>query len=259
MIRHTGAVSLGERAQPLDGYGRQRLAEEVERYPWYHTLELPGGVVTRGVFDHRPAVDRYLIPQDLSGMRCLDVGTMDGFWAFEMERRGAAEVIAADVGAVDDLDWPPLWRDRVRPTLDETKAARFAIAHAALSSSVERIERSVYELDSDLGGFDLVFCGDLLVHLKDPITAIQRMRLVCRGAAIVCNPVTRSPFWRRRALVEFDGIDDFRWWLLSERALVRMILAAGFARVEAGRSFDLPASAGGKWKGRRAIVRGFVD
>jgi hypothetical protein len=50
------------------------LAGEVARYVWYHTLELPGGVVTEGMFDHRPAVDRYLLPKDLSGMRCLDVG-----------------------------------------------------------------------------------------------------------------------------------------------------------------------------------------
>jgi tRNA (mo5U34)-methyltransferase len=259
MIRHTDAVTLRQRAQPLDGDGRQRLAEEVACYRWYHTLELGDGVVTAGMFDHRPAIDRYLLPRDLTGMRCLDVGTMDGFWAFEMERRGAAEVIAADVGSADDLDWPPLWREMVTPTLDDTKAARFGIAHSALGSSVTRIERSVYELDSDLGAFDLVFCGDLLVHLKDPITAVQRMRLVCRSAVIVCNPVTRPRIWRQRPLAEFDGIDDFRWWLLSEPALERMVRAAGFARVERGRPFKLPARAGGKWKGRRAIVRGFVD
>ncbi|PWU24508.1 MAG: TIGR04290 family methyltransferase, partial [Candidatus Rokuibacteriota bacterium] len=28
-------------------------------------------------------------PAALSGQRWLDVGTMGGFWAFEMERRGA--------------------------------------------------------------------------------------------------------------------------------------------------------------------------
>src|SRR5690349_7554053 len=93
------------------------LSAEAGSYRWYHTLELAPGVVTEGMFDHRPAVDRYLLPADLSGMRCLDVGTMDGFWAFEMERRGAAEVIATDLGPVDALDWPPHWRTQVEPTL----------------------------------------------------------------------------------------------------------------------------------------------
>lgn len=31
--------------------------------------------------DHRPVLDRYPIPADLSGKRCLDVATMDGYWA----------------------------------------------------------------------------------------------------------------------------------------------------------------------------------
>jgi tRNA (mo5U34)-methyltransferase len=236
----------------------QDLAREVARYGWYHTMELADGVITEGMFDHRPAVDRYLRPRDLSGMRCLDVGTMDGFWAFEMERRGAAEVVAIDTAEVDDLDWPPLWRSRVQPTLDETKAARFALAHAALNSTVRRVERSVYDLDPDLGEFDLVFCGDLLIHLKDPVTALQRMRRVCQGSTIVCNPTRRFRLMRRRPIAEFDGIGEFQWWLLSEASLERIMLAVGFASVELGPSFELPAQAGGRWKGLRAIARGFV-
>jgi tRNA (mo5U34)-methyltransferase len=239
-------------------YTREQLADAAGRYHWYHTIELGDGVITEGVFDHRGVVPRYLLPSDLSGKRCLDVGTMDGFWAFEMERRGAAEVVAADVGAVDDLDWPPLWRRRVEPTLDETKAARFELAHAALHSAVCRVERSVYELAPELGEFDVIFCGDLLVHLKDPITAVQRMHALCRGETIICNPVKRFPFARGRALAQFDGIEEFRWWLLSEASIERIMRAAGYARVERGRRFELPARGPGKWKGRRAVLKGLV-
>ncbi len=238
--------------------GETNLAREVARYGWYHTLELAPGVVTEGMFDHRPVVGQYLLPDDLRGMRCLDVGTMDGFWAFEMERRGAAEVTATDVGAVDDLDWPPRWRSRVQPTLDETKRARFNLAHEALRSNVRWVECSVYDLGPELGKFDLVFCGDLLLHLKDPITAIQRIRSICSGSAIVCNPVKRFRFGGRRALAQFDGIDEFQWWLLSEASIERMLLATGFANVEVGPRFELPASGGGSWRGLRAVMRGYV-
>jgi tRNA (mo5U34)-methyltransferase len=235
------------------------LATEVKGLTWYHTLDLGDGVVTRGLFDHRPVIDRYLIPADLSGMRCLDVGTMDGFWAFEMERRGAEEVVAADLRDPDQLDWPPLWRERIEDeSLDAMKADRFALARTALGSQVQRVERSAYDLDADLGQFDLVFCGDLLVHLKDPVTALERIRGVCRGSAIICNPVVRFRFGRRRPLARFDGIDEFQWWLLSEAAMERMVRAAGFRRVERGPSFELPPARGGKWKGLRGIVRGFV-
>lgn len=56
--------------------------------PWYHTIELAPDVVTPGWFDCRPVATRVL-PASCEGLRCLDVGTFDGVWAFEMERRGA--------------------------------------------------------------------------------------------------------------------------------------------------------------------------
>jgi tRNA (mo5U34)-methyltransferase len=234
------------------------LDQVVARYRWYHTLDLGQGVVTAGMFDHRPVVGRYLLPEDLSGLRCLDVGTMDGFWAFEMERRGAAETVAVDLDDPDALDWPQSLRTVTAKTLDETKGERFEIARDALGSKVQRCLRSVYHLDTDLGLFDLVFCGDLLVHLKDPITAVERIRRVCRGRAIICTPIAPSRWFDRRPVAELDGLDEFQWWLLSQSALERLVSAAGFARVEPGRPFDLPAPSGGKWRGRRGVVMGHV-
>jgi hypothetical protein len=38
----------------------------------------------------------------------------------------------------------------------------------------------------------------------------------------------------------------------------RMIRSVGFSRVEVGPSFELPPRTGGKWKGLRGIMRGFV-
>ncbi len=234
------------------------LRAEVARYPWYHTLDLGGGVVTHGMFDHRGTESRHLLPADLSGMRCLDVGTMDGFWAFAMERRGAAEVVAVDVDDPDALDWPAAVRARIVKTMDETKAARFALARDVLGSSVQRHVRSVYELADDLGRFDLVFCGDLLLHLKDPVTALERILGVCAGSAIVCNPVREQFPYRRRPLAQLDGIGEFQWWVTNLAGLERMALAAGFARVERGRPFEVRATGGGNWKGRRGAVRAFV-
>jgi tRNA (mo5U34)-methyltransferase len=235
------------------------LASKVESYPWYHTLELGNGVVTRGMFDHRPVVDRYLIPKDLTGLRCLDVGTMDGFWAFEMERRGAAEVVAIDLDDPTRLDWPASLRDSVTDkSLDETKTERFELVKEARQSKVERTLRSVYEIDTDLGSFDLIFSGDLLIHLKDPVTAVERMRRVCRGSTIICNPIAKFRFGNRTPLARLDGIDEFEWWLLNEAGMERLIKAAGFARVERGPSFELPARDAGKWKGLRGVMRAYV-
>src|SRR4051812_28824140 len=71
-----------------------------------HTMELAPGVVTPGWFDTRGVVPLLPLPGSLQGSRCLDIATFDGFWAFELERRGAAEVLAIDILDPFAWDWP---------------------------------------------------------------------------------------------------------------------------------------------------------
>ena len=229
------------------------LRAEVERYPWYHTLELGGGVVTKGMFDHRPHMHHYPLPADLSGKRCLDVATMDGYWAFEMERRGAASVTALDLEDPEELDWPASLRSQDK-ALDETKGERFALAREALGSNVERVLLSAYDLGPELGTFDFVFCGDLLLHLKDPITACENLRSVCGELAVIANAIARFGLRDRGAMATFDGVDEFVYWTTNLAGLVRLVRSGGFASVEAARPFKVPFS-DGTWKGLRGVVR----
>jgi tRNA (mo5U34)-methyltransferase len=46
---------------------------------WWHTIEVAPGVVTPGWWDLRPTAERLPWPGPLDGLRCLDVGTLDGF------------------------------------------------------------------------------------------------------------------------------------------------------------------------------------
>src|SRR5436309_8032262 len=114
----------------------QNAAERVSARSWYHTLELAPGLTTQGWFDLRPFVSRYGLPERMDGMRALDVGTWDGFWAFEMERRGA-EVLALDLDDPQDLDWPPRRRPPAGAT--ERRGEGFELAKEILGSRVERI------------------------------------------------------------------------------------------------------------------------
>jgi len=213
------------------------LTERLGEIAWYHTQELAPGVVTPGMFDLRPYVDRYGIPGDLRGLRALDVGTFEGFWAFELERRGA-DVVAIDVDRIQQLDWPP----RLRPAGDGPRGEGFELARAALGSSVQRIGCSVYDADAErLGGaFDLVFCGSVLIHLRDPMLALERMASLCSGRLILADEYSRRLAWLPWAGAEFRGETPWStWWRPSPRAWLAMVRTAGFEDVREHGRFKL--------------------
>ncbi len=120
---------------------------------------------------------------------------MDGYWAFEMGRRGAASVVALDLEDPDELDWPASLRGHHERSLDETKAQRFALAKAALGSGVERVLLPSSDLGPELGSFDFVFCGDLLLHVKDPITPVENPQRVHgqRGSTRLSSSSSHTP------------------------------------------------------------------
>lgn len=212
--------------------------ERFEAIDWYHTQELAPGMVTPGMFDLRPYVDRYGIPDDLSGLRVLDVGTFEGFWAFELERRGA-EVTALDVDRLQQLDWPP----RLRPVEDETRGEGFRLARDAFGSSVTRVGMPIYDATPDrLGGsFDLIFIGTVTIHLRDPMLALERLSRLCRGRLILADEYSRRLRFFPWAAAEFQGHTPWMtWWRPSIRTWLRMVETAGFERVRKHGTFDLP-------------------
>ena len=126
----------------------ERLRAQVSERDWYHTLELAPGVVTPGWFDTRGVVGELPLPASLAGKRCLDVGTFDGFWAFELERRGAREVVAIDLLDHSRADWPPNARPETVAAISGHKrgGGGFELASESLGSSVVRHELSVYDV-----------------------------------------------------------------------------------------------------------------
>ena len=222
------------RAVPADG----ALRDEIAAQSWYHTIELAPGLATAGYFDTRAAAERVPMPSSLAGLRCLDVGTYDGFWAFEMERRGAAEVLAIDVLEPSRWDWPGDSTPETVAAIGDPKARSrgFDIAKQALASRVERRDLSVYELEPALvGDFDFVYCGSLLLHLRDPVGALARMRSVCSGRLLLEDVIDYplSLVFPRQPVAALDGRGRPWWWKANVAGLRRMIEAAGFV-VETG-------------------------
>lgn len=223
------------------------LRDEVAALEWYHTIELAPGVVTPGWFDLR-AITKQIPWPDLTGKRCLDVGTFDGFWALEMERRGAAEIVGVDLLDPRRWDWPVGSPEEVLEQVGRRKGAGrgFEIVQEALGSTVRRIELSVYDLDPDtVGTFDVVYLGSILLHLRDPVRALERVRTVCSGDLIVVDAVDLPlSTMTRRPVAVLDGRDRPWWWKPNVAGLVRMVEAGGFQVVGGARRIFMPPGAG---------------
>ena len=225
------------------------LSTEVDALDWYHTLELAPGVVTPGFHDMRPVMGQIPLPPSLAGKRCLDVGTFDGYWAFEMERRGADEVVAIDILDPEQWDWPFGSDPRTVAAIGRRKAGGvgFEIAARALGSRVERRELSVYEADADsLGTFDLIYLGSLLIHLRDPVAALGRLRSLCRGRMVVVDGIDLelSTLLPRRPVAHLDARGRPWWWYPNVAGLRRLVEAGGFTVDSRPRRLYIPPGEG---------------
>lgn len=154
-------VLSGKLGRDGDAAAARRFVQDAD-FIWHQRFELAPGVHTPGGSDVQELLAAAEVPQDLSGLTALDIGTSNGGAAFELERRGAARVVAVDI-------YPPHWFgfDRTREFL---------------GSSVEYHETSVYALD--LGEqFDVVLFWGVLYHLRHPLLALDKVRGVTRGVA----------------------------------------------------------------------------
>lgn len=213
-----------------------RIAEEPY---WFHRIELPGGQVTPGWSN--PKVDKlpfYGLPKDMSGMRVLDIGNAEGFFSFEAERRGAAEVIGLE-------NYPPM-------------ARKFEICRAALGSRARTYLGSVYDLQpSTFGTFDLVMFFGVLYHLRHPILALQKVAGVCTGTVLVqtatCETNTDKPMAEFHPFGITSGPPDNRqhdptcFWFPNIACCIAMLQHVGFQSVE---QISPGASVGGVFRGK---------
>src|SRR6478672_2048788 len=146
--------------------GRRAQEAIAKQDKWHHRIEVAPGVWTPGLQDTPTVLSQIEMPDDLTGMRVLDIGARDGFFTFEAERRGAREVVALD-------NEPP----------DHTG---FGIAATLLGSKASYLTENVYSLDPErYGRFDLVLFLGVIYHLRHPLLALDRIHDVCAPEALL--------------------------------------------------------------------------
>jgi 2-polyprenyl-3-methyl-5-hydroxy-6-metoxy-1,4-benzoquinol methylase len=208
----------------------------------YHQLNLRPDLSVLGDYDMRRYVDAFHIPDDLTGLTVLDVGTAAGYFALECARRGG-DVIAMD-----------LWE--TTPVGQITKSVDVRIRY---------VQKNIYDLDPSFGQFDLVICGSLLLHLPDVLGAVAALRKVCRGRLCVSTACPDDSGQSPRPICDFvaaqaDDGNYYTYWLTSEAALRQMLLVAGFSRVANQDHFVLTSNEGRHpYATRHVVMSAFVE
>jgi tRNA (mo5U34)-methyltransferase len=216
--RPLGARSIAS-VQPVTGPSLRERAADIK---WFHSIELEPGLVTPGYDVTRDRLDLLKIPADLSGKSVLDIGAWDGFFSFEVERRGAERVVATDSFAWEGSAW--------------SSKAGFELAREALGSRVEDVQVDVLDLDpAQLGRFDVVLCLGVLYHMRHPLLMLEKVASVTEGMLILETEVDMT--WTRRPAAAFYPghelhLDPTNWWGPNPEAVIGMLRAVGFDRVE---------------------------
>jgi tRNA (mo5U34)-methyltransferase len=220
----------------------RRLIDEHGR--WWHEIELAPGIVTPGDDSNRmklPILDALGFPPDLRGLRALDIGCSDGYFTFEMERRGA------DVVAIDFVP---------------EHYTGFATAKKILGSRAEYRMDNVYNLVPErYGQFDVVLFMGVLYHLRKPLAALDAIRSVMKPGAQLfvgtmmideyfllpdgsvttlkdVNPILENvPLWQAYPGDTLNG--DFTNCFAPNRKALESALAEAQFRVEAQRTVSM--------------------
>ncbi len=224
-----------------------------------HTIEFDDGI-EKGLFDWRKYYSS-LFDFDLTGKKALDVGAADGAFSFEMEKRGAL-VTAVDIESQSDRDNNTIGIKNVANSQEHPDAfvTNFEKNRIRLGSSVKHIFCNVYDLDQLDESFDVAYCGDLLLHLTDPMRAIFQIANVCTERVILVTPGTlyRRPINRfvdRFSFAQFTGhTGNNAFWFPTKRCLKHLGEAAGLRNLTVSEIF--PSKEDMSFAGRRLVLKG---
>ncbi len=190
----------------------------------------------------------------------LDIGPADGFFSFEFERRGASEVVSVDMD-------PGAFKQRF-PQSKGGHQERMRFVRDLLRSDVKIRYGDIYDLSgSGLGLFDFVFCGDVFLHVTDPVRALRNIRAVTRGRVVIATVYAKEPFLQlyetvsgsvfrsfgsksRPSCAFFVGSDVY--WIPTRRGLLSIMETAGFRSVKVVSTFRM--SRPGKRSSKPEIV-----
>ena len=212
-----------------------KIVEQIRKVQWWHSIDLKEYGVTRGV--QGSIMYTLHMPEDLTGKTILDIGTVDGFYAFKAEERNAKRVLAVDSLA---------WRNKQYSSYKHLNTGKdgFNLARKILNSKVEDLEVKDFETDisvEKLGKFDVVLCLGILYHMKDPFGLLRRLSKMTKELLILETHTDMNGPYAYTAinipLMAFYPKDELNkdatnWWGPNICCCSHMLEAAGFKEID---------------------------
>lgn len=128
----------------------------------YQKIELPYGLSTKGA--DRSSTAKQIFPDDMTGKSVLDIGCKQGFFCFEALKRGATKVLGVDVDP------------------ESIRKAQLLADCLGVEASFELLD---IEKDPIKEKFDYVLCLNLLHHLNNPISVLDKLAAMTQERAIL--------------------------------------------------------------------------
>jgi tRNA (mo5U34)-methyltransferase len=216
-------------ADPLEA---ERVLEEVPF--WFHTFALnrSEGIYTPGAaLDHRYRLPALL--DDFGGLRVLDVGAFDGFYAFVAEHRGAEHLLA-----IDNEQYVHWVRSRWGTKLEGGEG--FRAIHRLLDSRVEYRALDAFDLDELDERFDLIYCFGILHRVQNPLGLLRRLRdrldpdgrVLLETHGVPRDDGSANGALRVPQIGEVYKDDAYVFWEFTTGSLDRLSRYAGFREME---------------------------
>ncbi|MDD5585615.1 MAG: methyltransferase domain-containing protein [Alphaproteobacteria bacterium] len=156
---------------------------------WYYSMEIAPGIITPGgTFILNYATPRQVLSKiDVQGLRCLDIGTMEGLVPILWAKRGASQVVAVDAraGCIEKID---LLKKIYDVSFDYLLLPSSANAYDYLRQVEFASEFYKSPFIEGYKEFDLVNLSGVLYHVWSPLHWIASCRpLVREGGLMVLS------------------------------------------------------------------------
>lgn len=211
--------------QAGDEAALRRRADELSSVQWHHSIRLFSDLVTRGAKSPgqlSAECASILGPLDLRDRSVLDIGTWNGYFAFEAARRGAAGVTASDSYC---------WR---LPAFRGRETFELARSCLGLDDRVRAAEIDPTDLPGPLRPSDVVLFLGVFYHLYDPIDVLVKVASLAHQALVVETHQDLLGLGRPAMAFyprdELNG-DGSNWWGPNTECMLELLTSQGFETV----------------------------